>query len=181
MLPAMPSLLIGPTVHLRPFRPGDEHVVESVSSDPLIPLITSVPASGDPSEVRAFIDRQNRRTCDGTGYSFAIAEASTGEAVGQIGLWTSSVAEKGRADIGYWIAPAFRRQGHAAAALQVLLEWTVTLPDIKRLELYVEPWNEGSWRTAEGCGFQREGLLRSWEHVGDQRRDMYMYSYIPLG
>lgn len=27
-------------------------------------------------------------------------------------------------------------------------------------------------------GFQREGLMRSWELVGDQRRDMYMYSLL---
>jgi PBP1b-binding outer membrane lipoprotein LpoB len=34
------------------------------------------------------------------------------------------------------------------AALRVLVDWASTLPEIKRLELYVEPWNEGSWRTA---------------------------------
>ena len=55
------------------------------------------------------------------------------------------------------------------------------MTEIKRLELYVEPWNEGSWRAAEACGFLREGLLRSWEQVGDERKDMYMYSYIPAG
>ncbi len=88
---------------------------------------------------------------------------------------------KGRASIGYWIAPGFRRQGYAAAALGVLVDWASTLTEIKRLELYVEPWNEGSWRAAEACGFLREGLLRSWEQVGDERKDMYMYSSIPAG
>ncbi len=43
------------------------------------------------------------------------------------------------------------------------------------LELYVEPWNEGSWRAAESAGFTREGLLTHWQKVGDERRDMYMY------
>ena len=52
-------------------------------------------------------------------------------------------------------------------------------PGIERLELYVEPWNEGSWRAAEHVGFQREGLMRRWETVGDQRRDMFMYSLLP--
>ncbi len=47
-----------------------------------------------------------------------------------------------------------------------------------RLELYVEPWNEASWRCAEACGFEREGLLRSWQQVGDSRKDMFMYSRI---
>lgn len=44
------------------------------------------------------------------------------------------------------------------------------------MELYVEPWNEGSWKTAENCGYMREGLLRSWEEIGGVRKDMYMYS-----
>jgi RimJ/RimL family protein N-acetyltransferase len=44
--------------------------------------------------------------------------------------------------------------------------------------LYVEPWNVASIRTAEGAGFQREGLLRSWQEVGGVRKDMYMYSHL---
>jgi RimJ/RimL family protein N-acetyltransferase len=48
-----------------------------------------------------------------------------------------------------------------------------------RLELYVEPWNEGSWRAAEAIGYKREGLLRAWQMVGDARKDMYMYSVLP--
>ncbi len=51
--------------------------------------------------------------------------------------------------------------------------------DVHRLELYVEPWNDGSWRAAERVGYRREGLLRSWQSVGHQRRDMYMYSLLP--
>lgn len=173
--------LTGTSVNLRPFQYSDEAMIASASTDPLVPLITTVPADGDPSEVRAFIDRQNRRTAEGIGYSFAIADSRSDEGVGQIGLWTSSVTVKGRASIGYWIAPGFRRRGYAAAALRMLVDWASTLPEIKRLELYVEPWNDGSWRAAEACGFCREGLLRSWEQVGGERKDMYMYSYIPVG
>jgi [ribosomal protein S5]-alanine N-acetyltransferase len=57
-----------------------------------------------------------------------------------------------------------------------LTEWASSLGGLHRLQLFVEPWNKGSWRAAEGCGFQREGLLRSWERVGDQYNDMYVYS-----
>ena len=52
------------------------------------------------------------------------------------------------------------------------------MPGVERLELYVEPWNEGSWRAAEAAGYQREGLLRAWQRVGDARGDMYMYSIL---
>lgn len=48
----------------------------------------------------------------------------------------------------------------------MLSDWGLALPGVHRLELYVEPWNEGSWRTAERAGYTREGLLRSWQQVG---------------
>ena len=57
--------------------------------------------------------------------------------------------------------------------------WASGLPELERLELYVEPWNRGSWRTAEACGFHREGLLRGWQRVGVERRDMFLYSLLP--
>ncbi len=58
----------------------------------------------------AYIDRQSARLAEGVGYSFAIAETSTDEAVGQIGLWVSAVPETGSASIGYWIGQGFTRE-----------------------------------------------------------------------
>jgi [ribosomal protein S5]-alanine N-acetyltransferase len=55
----------------------------------------------------------------------------------------------------------------------------LSLAGLHRIELYVEPWNEGSWRAAERAGYVREGLLRSWQQVGSERRDLYMYSLLP--
>ncbi|MER5604223.1 GNAT family protein, partial [Streptomyces sp. NPDC002265] len=56
--------------------------------------------------------------------------------------------------------------------------WALRDLQIPRLELWVEPWNTASVRTAERAGFQREGLLRGWQQVGDERRDMFMYSLL---
>ncbi len=151
----LPRLQDAPLV-LRAFSAADAPLVVEASVDPLIPLITTVPATADPAAVQAFINRQRERARSGQGYSFAIADAATDIGLGQIGLWPQS---HGRASIGY--------------------AWGLTLPGLHRLELYVEPWNEGSWRAAEEAGYTREGLLRSWEQVGDQRRDMYMYSRLP--
>ena len=144
---------------------ADAPLVQSVADDPLIPLITTVPTTGTREDVLAYIARQHDRLRTGAGYSFAIADPSTDEAFGQVGVWTSEIAQ-GRARTGYWIASPFRRRGFARAALASAARWALGLEEIRRLELHVEPWNEGSWRTAEACGFAREGLLRSWEQVG---------------
>jgi RimJ/RimL family protein N-acetyltransferase len=164
-----------PPVRLRGFTHGDLPVVLDASTDALIPLQTTVPTTSDPQAARAFIDRQAARLSDGTGCSFAIADAATDVAVGQVGLWVDGVRD-GRASIGYWVSPSHRRCGWATQALRAISRWGFTLSGLERLELYVEPGNEASWRCAERAGYRREGLLRSWQPVGGRRRDMYMYA-----
>lgn len=177
MLPARMPRLLRPPVILRAFEGRDAALVVEASRDPLIPLITTVPAHDDPREAQAFVRRQRDRLVTGIGYSFAIADSETDEAVGQIGLWTREIGT-GRATTGYWVAERFRRLGYARAALEAVTAWALEHEEVARLQLHVEPWNEGSWRAAEACGYQREGLLREWELVGDERRDMVVYSVL---
>lgn len=179
MIGAVPPALDLPRLHgaplvLRAFTADDSALVVEASTDPLIPSITTVPrAPADSAAVRAYIHRQHERANSGQGYSFAIADAASDVSLGQIGLWPLS---DGRASVGYWVVASARRRGVARCALQIVSAWGLTLPGLHRLELYVEPRNEGSWRAAERSGYTREGLLRSWQTVGDERRDMYMYS-----
>jgi RimJ/RimL family protein N-acetyltransferase len=101
--------LDNPPVVLRAFELRDAPLIVSVADDPLIPLITTVASSGSEQDVGAYLQRQHDRLATGAGYSFAIAEAESDEAVGQIGLWTSEIGT-GRASTGYWIAPQYRRR-----------------------------------------------------------------------
>ena len=165
-------------VRLRPFTASDVDLIIAADKDPLIPSITSVDAGGDEAAAREFIRRQHHRAATGQGWSFAIADPGTDTAVGQIGLWRSEIGH-GRASIGYWIERSHRRHGYADRALRLLTSWGSTLDVVTRLELYVEPWNEGSWRAAESDGYSREGLLRRWQKIDGLPRDMYMYARYP--
>lgn len=168
--------LVGTSIRLHPFIEADIPAVLEASRDPLIPLITTVPDRAERALAAAYVARQHDRARTGAAYSFAIAEANGG-CVGQIGLSRHDMA-RGRGSIGYWIRPSARGRGFATDALATITSWAWQLPWVHRLELYVEPWNEGSWRTAERVGYLREGLLHSWENVGQERRDMYMYALI---
>lgn len=171
--------LVGARVRLRGWRSTDAHAVREASYDSLIPVITSVPTVDSEEEALAFVERQQDRLRDRAGYPFAVADADD-RAVGFIIVQLRG-AEGARGSIGYWTCPSQRRRGYAAEALQVLTAWARDLPGLDRLELYVEPWNEGSWRTAESAGYEREGLLRAWERVGGEPRDMYMYAQLTAG
>jgi ribosomal-protein-alanine N-acetyltransferase len=173
----VPVLAAGP-FRLRPFVMADLHVVREAADDPYIPLITTVPAAFTETEGRRFIERQWDRARRGSGYSFAITDAANGRAVGNIGLWLNDIGA-GRASVGYWVVASARGRGAAGYALQTLTFWALGVLGASRLELHVEPWNEACIRTADKAGFRQEGLLRSWQDVGGERKDMLMYSLLP--
>lgn len=168
--------LTGEKVTLRAWRRADIAVIMAASQDPLIPQLTSVPTTSDEGEALAFIDRQHERMRDGAGYAFAIADHDD-TAIGHIGLFLVP-GGSGRASAGYWIASSRRRQGFAKDALTTMTSWAVTLDDLDRVELYVEPWDKASWRAAERAGYERQGLLRNGKRVGGQPRDVYVYSQL---
>ncbi|WP_345583958.1 GNAT family protein [Streptomyces prasinosporus] len=172
----VPELAAGGGFTLRPWRLSDLPLVREASEDDHIPLITTVPSSYCESAGVAFIERQWSRATTRAGYTFVIV-APGDRPVGQVGLWLKDLAE-GRASLGYWVVKSARGQGAAVAAVDAVVGWALRDLRIPRLELWVEPWNTASVRTAERAGFQREGLLRAWQQVGDERRDMFMYALL---
>ncbi len=176
MTKLFPTLSASP-YRLRQFKVTDIELIREVSADPLIPLVTTVPAIFSDDEGLAYIKRQWSRFEDNTGYSFAIADAKTDRAIGFIGLSLNTIKE-GRASIGYWIAQSARGQGAISVALKEIVRWAQHDLKIPRLELNIEPWNTASIKAAETAGFEKEGVMRSWQNVGAERKDMIMMSNI---
>jgi ribosomal-protein-alanine N-acetyltransferase len=165
------------SVLLRPFTEDDVPFVIELGTDPYIPLVGSLPANPGEGEALVWIHRQLGRLAEGRGLSFAVADAQTGRAVGAVGLWLRNLAA-GRASVGYSVAPSQRGRGIARDALCAVTGYAWTLPQVHRIELYIEPWNTASLRTAESAGYRREGLLRSYLEIGGTRRDMFMYAAV---
>ncbi|HEY5788350.1 MAG TPA: GNAT family protein [Microlunatus sp.] len=162
-------------VVLRPFDTGDVEMLCDLATDPYVPLIGSLPAYATEQQALEYIGRQLSRWETGVGYSFCVADLDSGSALGTAGLWIRDLAV-GRGSAGYTVAPSARRRGVAARALRALTTFGWTLPELFRIELYVEPWNLGSLRAAEAVGYQCEGLLRSHQPIGERRADMYLYA-----
>lgn len=173
----VPRLAAGERFVLRAWELGDLPLVAEASTDDYIPLITTVPAPYSRAAGEAFVRRQWERASTGSGYPFVIVRIEDGRPLGMIGLWLKDLDE-GRASVGYWLAGSARGQGVAAEALRAVTHWALRDLRIPRVQLCAEPWNVASQRTAERVGFQREGLLRGWQQVGDERPDMLLYSML---
>jgi RimJ/RimL family protein N-acetyltransferase len=164
-------------VVLREFRDTDLPLALELSTDPYVPVISSLPERATDAQALDWIRRQRGRWAEGTGFSFAVAEADTGRAVGQLGLWLAEWPQ-GRAEIGYMVSPGSRGHGVAAHGLIAATAFAWTIPGLHRIELHIEPWNTASLRTAERAGYERDGLLRSHQELGGRRRDMALFAAI---
>jgi [ribosomal protein S5]-alanine N-acetyltransferase len=160
---------------LREFSDKDAYLALELGQDAYVPLIGSLPAQPTQHDAAGWVRRQRGRHAEGTGFSFAIADAQTGRAVGAIGLWLRELAA-GRATAGYSVSPLYRRRGIASSALAAVTAFAWTIPALHRIELFIEPWNAGSMKVAASAGYEREGLLRSHQEIGGTRRDMFLYA-----
>lgn len=164
-------------VELRAVTQRDTGMAQELSTDPYVPRVGSLPANASQDEASAWVKRQQTRYAEGAGFSFAVVEEATDEAVGHCGLWLKELGE-GRATAGYSIVPSARGRGFAADALSALTAFGWTVPSLFRIALYIEPWNVGSIRTAERAGYAHEGLLRSHQVIAGQRRDMHLFAVV---
>lgn len=178
VMPAEPPTVDG--IMLREFSLRDVDMVINLATDPYLPQIGSLPGNADTEQALAFIERQRGRLTEGAGFAFCIADVFTGDALGTAGLWLGQIAD-GRATIGYSVAPRSRGRGVAGRALIALTGFAWSIPQLHRIELYIEPWNIASIGTAEIAGYQREGLLRSHQEIGGRRVDMLLYAMIRPG
>lgn len=167
-------------VQLRSWRMTDLACVEAASSDGRIPQGTTVPSRFTPEAGRAWISRQHQRATDGKGWSLAIADAVTGQAVGCVALLLRP--QPGVAGIGYWIVPRARGLGYASRAVDLAASWALDTVRLARVEAWVEPSNRASIAVVRRCGFESEGRLRSFlsfESQGESRRaDALVFSRI---
>ncbi|MFD5983298.1 GNAT family N-acetyltransferase [Streptomyces cyaneofuscatus] len=173
----VPSMSAGPDFVLRPWEMSDLPLIREAAQDPYIPLITTVPSRYSDRAAEEFVRRQWDRAATGAGYPFAIVRSRDRRPVGAIGLWLRELPE-GRASIGYWMVPSGRGQGVTRAALRTVTGWALRDLGVPRLQLFIEPWNTASARIAVDVGYRHEGLLRGWQQVGDERRDMAVYGLL---
>lgn len=82
-------------------------------------------------------------------------------------------------EIGYWLNPKYARQGFMSEAVNAVANEFFNM-GFKRITILANPENIASCKTAEKCGFEREGLMRSYDFLPalKKREDVALYSKI---
>jgi len=108
---------------------------------------------------------------------FAIALRATNEFIGTAGF--HSVAPYNRtAELAYDLAPPYWGKGIATYACGLLTDWAHQSCLMLRVQATALRTNERSVRVLVRCGFEREGLLRSYRMVRGVPGDFWLYSHV---
>lgn len=163
------------SVLLRPVSVKDAGMAMALATDPYVCAAGTLPLNAGEQEALAWVGRQQRRHGEGRGFSFTVEERESGLPVGHCGLWLQHLAD-GFASAGYAVAPEFRGRGFAADALAALTSFAWSLPGLDRIQLFIEPWNAASIRTAGRAGYVPAGMRRDYPLADGERRDVQVYA-----
>ncbi len=156
---------------LRPLRKSDAGLLALYAGDKRIARSTSsIPHPLPPGTAEAFIARataEDRRedvwVLDGSSHGHA-------ELLGVISL---TCIERGQAEIGYWIAPAFWNTGYASEAVNAIL--AANPKNCKSIFAEVFQDNPASARVLTNAGFEYIGDAESYSVARGATVDTWTY------
>jgi RimJ/RimL family protein N-acetyltransferase len=140
-----------------------------------------LPAPYTRADAHAFIVSADEAARRGQRLSFALRPAGARALAGTMSLACDDLYPCGVVGIGYWTAPAFRRQGLTWRGLRLAAAWAVrAVPDVRRLEVLVQPGNTPSRHVAERAGARFEGIRRNGLYLADDGPvDAAVYAVVP--
>ncbi|MBU9576812.1 GNAT family N-acetyltransferase [Ralstonia mannitolilytica] len=105
----------------------------------------------------------------------AIVESRTLRLVGTIGFHTVSSRNR-TAEIAYDLSPEYWGRGIATTLCSAVTAWSFSTYGFVRVQASVLQTNNRSATVLQRCGFQYEGLLRSFRMVRGTPSDFAIYS-----
>jgi len=153
--------LVDGATALRAWRGDDVDPLAELCQDPEISRWTSVPATYDREDARAYIDSGEEALHTGRSLNLAVAVPGGGPLLGSISLMRFTWSER-RGEVGYWLGAAARGHGHATRATRLICGWGLRELALERIELFAAAGNHRSQAVAERAGFTREALLRDY-------------------
>ena len=165
-------------VALREWRREDMPAMIAMLDDESIVRWTRVPHPYRESDAYDYLARGDAERERGEGINLGVFDATSGEVLGSMSLRMASWADL-RGQLGYLVGAHARGRGVAPRAIRLVSGWGFSTLGLERIEILVHPDNEPSQRAAEKAGFKREGVLRSYTRVKDERFDMWSFSALP--
>ena len=154
-------------VRLRRIERADRDALFDIHSNNEVARYMARPAMTMREEADELIDRIEKGLANDTVLQLAIERKTDRAVLGSCLLFAFN--ERGpRAEIGYSMGRPHWGRGYMHEALVALVDLAFGKLQLNRLEADIDPRNQGSARSLERLGFQKEGLLRErWKINGE--------------
>lgn len=167
-----PVFLDGDEVALRTIEEEDlEFLQENVNDRSVWRAIGSPGPVSGPQEREFFEDV----VCDGDGVHLLVAV--DGAPAGTVSL-SPNPDEADAAELGYWIADEYRRQGYGLEAAELLTGYGFRQRGLHRIAARVFEFNHASQALLESLGYVHEGTNREAAFVDGRYWDVRWYSVL---
>jgi ribosomal-protein-alanine N-acetyltransferase len=170
MLPPMPRraprsvLLVGPRIHLSPFRPSDRDEfmrVNRMSPSPFVTLPTT------PARFARYLARANSPDM----LRLALRRNEDDVLLGSLEVSQIARGILQSAYLGYQIGRPFEGQGYMREAVGLVLDHAFVTLKLHRLEANIQPMNAASIRLVKRLGFRNEGTARRYLKIRGRWQD----------
>jgi len=146
---------------LTPFTAADRPKVFEGLSHPEVVRYYGV-SYDSPEATQAQMDWYAELYATGTGRWWAIRPHAERDLIGACGLNNWQATHR-RAELGFWLLPAFWRMGVMSQVLPVALDHGFSAMNLHRVEAFVETENRASRGLLRKIGFTHEGTMRDCE------------------
>lgn len=164
----------GHLVRLRAFEQGDVDANHAFINDyeTVKGMMSGIPFPSSYADERRWLEQQTSYSRGE--YQFAV-EDFEGDLVGRCGVirldWKNRLAE-----LAIMIGTPYRGRGYGKEAMSLLCDFCHSEMNLHKLKVTVFAFNEPAIRCYEGCGFEREGLLKEELWRDGQYQDVVILS-----
>ena len=162
---------------LRSIRTEDVDDFYDVYSNPQVMRYWSTPPLADKEAARKLINEIQTDVQRHDIMKWGIALGTDDKLIGSVTLFRLDFTHH-RAEIGYAQGRPYWGNGYMQEALTAVINYAFAELKLHRIEADVDPRNDGSVRTLERLGFQREGYLRERWQVNGEIQDAFFYGLL---
>ena len=169
-----PTIAVGETAMLRPWKTSDAAAVAAAFDDPAIQR-WHVRCADSVDEAREWIVGWQSDWAGESNLHWALTDRATDSLLGRMSFKGVDLRDA-TADLAYWMVPAARGRGLCPMAAIALCGWAFETAGFHRIELEHSTANHASCRVAVKAGFREEGVRRGAALHADGWHDMHIHA-----
>ena len=98
--------------------------------------------------------------------------------IGGVSLFDIHHGNRRSASVGYWLGEPYTGRGYATKAVKGIVDYGFDALELVKVNAACQPGNVASQQVLRNCGFEREGLAKSYLKINGEWRDHELWALI---